>query len=167
MRFLAMNTLVLVKNRKHMNRYLLTLSLILVFSSCTFTKMGSIDWIVGTWKSPKPNHNEGETWQKTADGYLGKAWSVQAGDTIFSENMRIFQEGDSLFLEVVHPTETNGLPIIFKELDNSSRKFSFEKRDHDWPHFISYWKEGEKLKAHVGSYTLGEAELWFEWERIE
>lgn len=129
--------------------------------------MTSLGWIVGTWKSTNYQENQGEIWKASADGYLGRAWSVQAGDTIWSESMRILDKGDSLVLEVIHPQATSGEPVYFKELYTSSQKFTFEKRDYDWPHFISYWVEDDLMKAHVGSYEQHGGDLYFEWRKVQ
>ncbi|NND77364.1 MAG: hypothetical protein HKN39_04210 [Flavobacteriales bacterium] len=128
--------------------------------------MGSLDWVEGNWKNPEKN--QGELWEKTKEGnYIGRAWAVQANDTIWSESMLVFEENETLFLKIIHPTENNGMPVIFKEVYSSSNKMTFEKRDHDWPHFISYWVEDDILKAHVGSYEKGETQLYFNWDKVK
>ena len=148
-----------------MHKALIIILLSIIIGSCNFDRISSLDWIVGDWKRVGVNVEQGEIWERTESGYFGKSWSVQSSDTIITETMTIYMENDSLFMEVLHFSQNDGQAVVFKGVYDSSQKFTFENRQHDWPQFITYWKEDDHLKAHVGSYRLEDNEVWFEWNK--
>ena len=60
----------------------------------------NFDLLPGTWAMTLENGTSYTTWQKNTTHYTGNGYVVTKGDTIFSENMLIQQEGSSYSLYI-------------------------------------------------------------------
>jgi hypothetical protein len=122
------------------------------------------DWLLGNWK--RLNEEAGketfENWEKTSDSeYLGIGFSMQDGDTIKQENIRLIKAGENWDLIVKVPEETQA--VKFKGISHHESAFTCENNEIDFPNKIKYWKSGDRLKASVSN---AEMEIPFEFEKI-
>lgn len=127
-------------------------------------KSENFDWLLGKWK--RLNEEEGketfENWKKTSDTeYLGIGFTMQNGDTIKQEKIRLTKSGENWDIIVKVPEETES--ITFKGISHNESEFTCENNEIDFPNKIKYWKNGDKIKASVSN---AEMEIPFEFEKI-
>ncbi|MDT0690489.1 DUF6265 family protein [Salegentibacter sp. F188] len=138
-------------------RAALTFSIVLLLFSCgnSFTRKSnedhavSFDWIMGSWirTNDTSNNQTFETWKKKSSGeYTGFGYTLNSGDTIFQENLRIFNNDISWNLEV---TGEDGAPALFPILDFSSEKFTAVNKENDFPKKIVYELRNSQLLATI------------------
>ena len=160
-----------------MNRILILLIGILIIScspnkkqeldidedSAKLTKINEdFDWLVGKWK--RLNEEKGketfENWDKIKETeYLGIGFTMQNGDTIKQEKIRLVKLNNNWNLEVQPQDEPE--PITFKMTSYNGQEFICENKELDFPNKIKYWKNGEKINATVSG---GEMKISFEFE---
>lgn len=63
---------------------------------------------------------------------------VSGDDTLFSEDIRIFQKEHDLFYEPLVKDQNNGQPVLFRLISNVDGIFVFENAGHDFPQRIIY-----------------------------
>ncbi len=124
-----------------------------------------LDWLVGQWK--RANEKEGKTtfenWEKKNDKeFAGFAYTLQKGDTVWQEKMRLVQVVQNWDLEVSGEGEKS--PTIFKMTSLIARRFVCENPAIEFPKRIEYFFEDDKLKAKVSG---GEMVLDFEFDPVE
>ena len=124
----------------------------------------SFDWLLGKWK--RMNEKEGketfENWEKiSATEYSAIGFTMQNGDTIKQENIRLIKSNDRWNIIVKVPEET--LSITFNGISHSENEFTCENIEIDFPNKIKYWKNGDKINASVSN---AEMEIPFEFEKL-
>jgi len=124
----------------------------------------NFDWLLGNWV--RINNDEGkqtfENWEKVNDSeYEGYGWTVQNGDTVFQEKIKLNKLQDSWLLGVISPEETDY--TYFKVIQISKESFTCENSEIDFPSKIKYWKDGEEIKALVSGQDM---EITFEFKKI-
>jgi hypothetical protein len=122
------------------------------------------DWLLGEWK--RLNEEEGkktfENWEKISDAeYLGIGFTMQRGDTIKQEKIRLINTSGKWNLTVTVPEEKES--ITFKMTNHSGNEFTCENNEIDFPNKIRYWKDGNKIKASVSN---AEMVIPFEFEKL-
>lgn len=125
----------------------------------------SFDWILGKWK--RLNEEEGketfENWEKISETeYSGIGFTMQNGDTIKQENIRLIKSNDRWNIIVKVPEETES--ITFTGISHSENEFTCENNEIDFPNKIKYWKNGDKINASVSN---AEMEIPFEFEKLD
>ena len=125
----------------------------------------SFDWILGKWK--RLNEEEGketfENWEKISETeYSGIGFTMQNGDTIKQENIRLIKSNDRWNIIVKVPEETES--IIFTGISHSENEFTCENNEIDFPNKIKYWKNGNKINASVSNTEM---EIPFEFEKLD
>lgn len=125
----------------------------------------NMDWLLGQWK--RLNEEEGketfEHWEKISPTeYAGLGFTLQAGDTIWQENMVLARSGNRWDLRVKSPEEPEY--TLFKGTGSAAREFVVENPDIDFPNRIKYWVEGEVLKAAVSN---PEMEIPFAFRKMD
>lgn len=148
----------------------------LAFSSCTKNKKSktsniqitetteNFDWLLGNWK--RNNEEAGketfEEWEKiNSSEYIGLGFTMQNGDTIKQEQIKLIKLNGNWNMEVKVPEEAES--IIFKMLEFKTNEFTCVNEVLDFPDKIKYWKNGDKINALVSG---GEIEIPFEFEKM-
>ncbi|MCA0133917.1 hypothetical protein [Winogradskyella alexanderae] len=124
----------------------------------------NFDWLLGKWK--RLNEEEGkatfENWEKINETeYSGIGFTMQNGDTIKQENIRLIKVSNKWDIIVKVPEEIES--VTFNGLGHSENEFICENKEIDFPNRIKYWKNGNKLNASVSSPDI---EIQFEFEKI-
>ena len=128
-------------------------------------KTTNFNWLLGKWK--RFNEEEGketfENWRKITDKeYAGIGFTMQNGDTIKQEKMRLLYRNSNWDLMVKVPDESQF--ITFKGTSFTKTEFTCENKELDFPNKIKYWKNGNKLNAMVSG---GELKIAFEFEKLK
>jgi hypothetical protein len=130
----------------------------------TVTKIENFDWLLGEWKrnNDDPGKETFENWKKISDSeYIGIGFTMQNGDTISQEKIKLIKREAKWNLMVKMPEDTE--PTTFEMTEYKNDAFTCENDTHDFPKQIKYWKNGEKINALVAG---DEFEISFEFERI-
>ncbi len=122
------------------------------------------DWLVGNWQ--RTNDAEGketyEQWQSlSATQYQGLGFTLEAGDTVFKEDLLLVQREGNWYFEV---RGVNEKATIFPLTQMDSISFQCENPENEFPKIIHYSREGAGLKAVI---SADDFELPFYFEAIE
>jgi hypothetical protein len=128
-------------------------------------KPENFDWLIGQWE--RTNEEQGKTtfenWDKISDfSYSGIGFTMQDGDTIKQEKIRLIKQNDTWDLIVKIPEETKD--ITFELTDFTHNSFTCINDSINFPNQIKYWTENNKLKATVSGADLN---IPFEFEKIK
>lgn len=118
-------------------------------SKKTDEQQQSFDWMLGSWiRTNDSNGNKTfENWKKiSSEEYSGFGYTLNNGDTIFQENLRIFSKGQYWNLQV---TGEVGAPVLFAISDFSSKKFTAVNEANEFPKKIIYERRGDQLQATI------------------
>jgi hypothetical protein len=133
--------------------------------STTLTeKSENFDWLLGKWK--RINDKEGketfENWKKIKETeYLGIGFTMQNGDTIQQENIRLIKTNGKWNLIVKLSEEAES--ITFNGVSHNENEFTCENNENDFPNKIKYWKHENKINAIISG---GEMKILFEFEKL-
>lgn len=124
----------------------------------------NFDWLLGNWK--RNNEEEGketfEVWNKiNSSEYSGIGFTMQNGDTVKQENIKLIKIDRTWILEVQPQDEPS--PITFNMTSYNEQEFTCENKELDFPKLIKYWKNGIKINALVSGDDM---EISFEFERL-
>ena len=128
-------------------------------------KTENFDWLLGEWKrnNEEPEKETFENWKKiNSSEYSGIGFTMQNGDTIKQEKIKLIKLNGKWNLIVKVPEESES--ITFKMTELKSDAFTCENDSLDFPKRIKYWKNGEKISALVSGDDL---EIPFEFEKIK
>ena len=133
-------------------------------SETMIEKSENFDWLLGKWK--RLNEEEGketfENWNKINDTeYSGIGFTMQNGDTIKQEKIRLTKTSEKWNLTVKVPEESES--ITFNGISHNETEFTCENNEIDFPNKIKYWKNGNRINAMVSG---GEMEIPFEFEKL-
>jgi len=125
----------------------------------------NFDWLLGKWK--RLNEEEGketfENWKKISNTeYSGIGFTMQNGDTIKQERIRLTKLNDKWDIIVKVPEEAKS--ITFKGTSHNENEFTCENKELDFPNKIKYWKNGDRINAMVSG---GEMKIPFEFEKLK
>lgn len=102
-------------------------------------KIVQASWLIGTWSNAYNERRDYEAWEKYNDStYLGRSYSIQNGDTVSSESIKLVEEGAALYYIPIVQGQNNNLSVSFKLITLESDKIIFENQSHDFPQRISY-----------------------------
>ena len=126
--------------------------------------LDNFDWLLGKWK--RMNEEEGketfENWVKISESeYAGIGFTMQNGDTIKQEKIRLIKINGNWDLTVKVPEESES--ISFKMTKYNEGEFICENMEIDFPNMIKYWKNGDMINASVSG---GDMEIAFEFEKL-
>ena len=128
--------------------------------SCEFGKKDAVStykWIEGSWI--RINNEEGqisyEHWNIEGDELNGLACTLEEGDTIFTEHMRIMSAGDSTIFRVIGVHDD---PVDFVLQKSGRRSFEARCEENEFPKSIAYSLRRDTLYALVAG---GELQLDF------
>lgn len=124
----------------------------------------NFDWLLGNWQ--RSNEKEGittfENWTKKSNyEYLGMGFSLQNGDTVVQENIRLVLFENDWQLEVSFPNEPEATQ--FKMIRSTDQQFTCSNEENEFPTNIKYWKIGDKLFAEVWNDAM---KIAFEFEKV-
>ncbi|WP_228412782.1 DUF6265 family protein [Chryseobacterium sp. G0162] len=125
--------------------------------------IANFDWLTGKWKrsNEKAGKETFENWNKISPTeYAGIGFTIQKGDTISKENMKLLHSNGKWSLFVKTPKEKQ--PIEFKMTESKSNEFICINDSLDFPKRIQYGLEGQKLKAIISN---NEMKIPFEFEK--
>ena len=133
-------------------------------SETMIEKSENFDWLLGKWK--RLNEEEGketfENWNKINETeYSGIGFTMQNGDTIKQEKIRLTKTSGKWNLTVKVPEESES--ITFNGISHNETEFTCENNEIDFPNKIKYWKNGNRINAMVSG---GEMEIPFEFEKL-
>ena len=158
--------------------FILTISMMLLFSCNQKEQKGAkelnseqklesqnFDWLLGKWK--RNNEEKGketfEKWDKINDSeYHGIGFTMQNGDTISQEKIKLIKTNDKWNLVVKTPEEKESTLFSMSEMGNN--KFVCTNDSIEFPNRIEYWKNGEKMNALISGDSL---KISFEFEKIK
>jgi hypothetical protein len=133
-------------------------------SPTTIQKSENFDWLLGKWKRLKEEEGKEtfENWNKiTETEYFGIGFTMQNGDTIKQEKIRLKKINGKWDLTVKDPEESQ--TIIFKGISHDENQFTCENNEIEFPNKIKYWRNGNRINATVSG---GEMEILFEFEKL-
>ena len=155
-------------------------SVLLLFSSCKHsaknTPIGdeiinklpktdqSFDWLLGKWKriNEEAGRSTYEFWERPHDEeYTGFGFTLQGGDTIWQEQIRLRKEEDNWVLYIKAPADPE--PAVFRMTLKDENGFTCENPEMEFPKKIKYWKSKHGIKAAVSNDEL---EIPFEFARL-
>lgn len=104
-------------------------------------------FLIGHWKrlNDKPEHQTYETWNTNFTGF---GYTKKGNNTTFSEQMRILNKKDTLYLEV---TGVNEQPTLFRFTAQTDTSFVCENLQNEFPKTIHYFIENQQLNAVVSN----------------
>ncbi|WP_228463834.1 MULTISPECIES: DUF6265 family protein [Chryseobacterium] len=156
---------------------LLTAILVLSCNQSTKTKQSGLetsseienivnfDWLTGKWKrsNEKAGKETFENWNKISPTeYSGLGFTIQKGDTISKEIMKLINSNGKWNLLVKTPNEKQ--PIEFKMTELKNNEFICINDSLDFPKRIQYQREGKKLKAMISNEKM---KIPFEFEQVK
>lgn len=135
-----------------------------VKSTTTVEISENFDWLLGKWK--RLNEEEGketfENWKKIRETeYSGIGFTMQNGDTIKQERIRLTKISGKWNLNVKVPEESES--ITFNGISHNENEFTCENIEIDFPNKIKYWKNGNRINAMVSG---GEMKIQFEFVKL-
>ncbi|MFE2864588.1 MULTISPECIES: hypothetical protein [Sphingobacterium] len=141
--------------------------MLLVFVQCLGIQnepSENFDWLLGKWQRTNEAKDKRtfEYWQKIKDTeYAGFAFTLQNLDTIHQEKMQLLKYDGDWNLLVKTPDEKDFIAFEITMLKDGL--FECNNDSLPFPKKITYWREGEKLKANVAGDSL---QIPFEFSRI-
>lgn len=150
-----------------MKRFILLAFAVTLMVSCNSgPKAGdeSFDWLLGKWE--RTNEKEGtltiELWSKLTDSeYAGFGATLQDGDTLWYENIKLVKSNNLWNFEVTGQGESS--PTVFQLTGIEKGRFTSENDQNEFPKKIEYFRSGNGLKALISG---GEMEIKFDFKRI-
>ena len=123
----------------------------------------NFNWLIGSWI--RTNDEEGnsthEHWMKNSSTeYTGLGCTLQDGDTIFKENLRLILTGEEWNLEV---TGVNENPTLFLLVNHTGNSFECENKYNEFPKNIEYSRDGTILLAMISD---GDTKISFSFEKL-
>ena len=133
-------------------------------------KIAEAGWLVGTWSGNSGERSNYETWEKYNDStYVGRSYSIQVGDTVSSESIRLVQQGEIINYIPTVEGQNNDMPVMFTLISSDSNKLIFENPAHDFPQRITYrMVSHDSLIAEISGLINGEPHAQeFPMRRVE
>lgn len=132
----------------------------------TTTKISeNFDWLLGKWKrlDEEDGKETFENWNKIKKTeYSGIGFTIQNGDTLKQEKIRLIKVKGKWNLTVKVPEESES--VTFNGVSHNENEFTCENNEINFPNKIKYWKNGNRINAMVSG---GEMEIPFEFEKLE
>jgi hypothetical protein len=153
-------------------KYIFTILIAILFISCQdeskTTEAPNVTppdfkWMVGNWirSNDKEDNTTYEYWSQSSPGeYIGLGCTIQQGDTVFKENLRIAKVEGKWNLIVSGVNET---PTLFLVTSQTKNGFISENETNEFPKKIEYVLDGDILKANI---SAGETAIPFSFKRI-
>ena len=125
----------------------------------------SFDWLLGNWK--RTNDQAGqqtfEYWQNQSDTlYEGFGYTLQQGDTVWQEHIRLICEGTDWSFRVTGKGAPEPTVFLLTKIDSAG--FSCENPRNEFPQQIHYQRKDKKILASIAGNGR---EVPFEFEKTE
>lgn len=120
----------------------------------TLDNFPNFNWILGDWIriDDKSNQSTYEYWEETfANGFHGLGCTIQDTDTIFKENIRLYENQSNWFFEV---TGVNESPTTFEIISMTDSSFVCENPENEFPKKISYTFINGRIEAIISDETV-------------
>lgn len=114
----------------------------------------NFDWLIGEWSRTNDANNKQtyERWVKISKyEYLGIGVTLENGDTVFKENLKIIKSANDWALEV---RGVNEGVTPFNIISLSDKSFTSENRKNEFPKIIKYSLKNDTLCATISSDTV-------------
>jgi hypothetical protein len=131
-----------------MKKLLILCSFLLIISCGNKTKKTlKPTFLIGEWKrlNDKPSNQTFEVWNTNL---VGMGYTLKGKKRSFQEILSIIKINDTLHLEV---KGVNEKPTLFKFTNQTDTSFVCENPRNEFPKKITYFKDGEQLKAIVSA----------------
>ena len=111
----------------------------------------SFDWLVGDWKRTN-DVEEGqqtyEQWQKkSALYYNGIGYTMVAADTVWKENIILFENDQDWYFSVKGMQDSVATNFLLTQIDKKS--FQCQNVENPFPKMIEYNAVGDNLEAKI------------------
>lgn len=121
-----------------------------------------LGWISGRWRNEAENRISEEIWTTGEGGvYFAVNRTIVAGRTSAFEFIRIETDGGGAY--IAQPG--GGAPVRFALVESGAQRALFSNPDHDFPKFIEYVREGDRLTARIWGVDGPEKAMAFVWRR--
>lgn len=143
------------------------LSIFLVFVQCISSEHDpseNFDWLLGKWQRTNETQDKKtfEYWVKINDAeYAGLAFTLHSSDTVNQEKMALLKSDGNWQLKVKTPDEKDF--VAFEMTMQKDGLFECNNDSLPFPKKITYWRDGEKLRANVAGDSL---QIPFEFSKI-
>ncbi len=143
----------------------LILAFLLFLFSCASESatLDDLSAFVGTWHLDEQGRNYTETWKTDGDRLSGSAVELAGSDTVFYEEMTVFERGsDGWVLGVTVADQNNSSTVFFRLTEFREGYYKFENPSHDFPKRIIYEVKGvDRMEARVDGGEEGDQILKF------
>lgn len=145
-------------------KYIALIAMAIMMASCNKPSAENFDWLVGEWQ--RTNEKEGretfEMWSKVSDSeYSGFGATLQEGDTLWYENMKLVKSNNLWSFEVTGQADTTATTFILTKIEEG--RFTSENDQNEFPTKIEYYISGDKLKAMISG---GGEEISFDFKSV-
>ena len=131
--------------------------------------LDDLDWLKGCWRSDGAGPEITEVWlAPPMPALLGYAYTIEDGELEGWEQTRVeLSEGAPVFVAM----PMGGEPVRFRSVGpgegaaGNARSIMFENREHDYPQWILYERQGDRLTARIGRVDWANA-MTFRYRRI-
>ena len=114
----------------------------------SFEKLNNLEWVLGNWSNINENTQSFEVWERESDSvFIAMSVTLQEGDTIFAESMRLYQIDNRLHL-YIETVGADANPVTFTQIENAQYPFTFENQANEFPSQITY-SQPSKDKIHA------------------
>ncbi|HLU86907.1 MAG TPA: DUF6265 family protein [Taishania sp.] len=97
------------------------------------------NWLIGKWVHEDEDGVLHEDWKENNDStYSGTSYLIRDNDTIFFENLRIRQIGDSIFYESLSDDKIIPISKVYKGIYDEVASFMVENTLFSFPRTIRY-----------------------------
>jgi len=109
----------------------------------------ALEWLVGEWKMTNSNYTESWKWEN--DSVLaGRAFSIEEGDTIFHEKIRLYKSGEDYVYEPSFIRSDTTVSTAFIKTSAGFDTLIFENPQNDFPQIIFYERAGsDSLHVYI------------------
>lgn len=142
-----------------------------LISACT-TNTASINtpdfnFLIGKWvrTNEKTDRSTYEYWKKLDQNtFLGCGFTIKDNDTIWQEHTILTKTNGKWFLKVKMNKKENQT-TDFELIHFEKNSFTLENKENDFPKIITYFKEGNQLKAEISNDDSNK--ILFDFEKLK
>jgi hypothetical protein len=145
----------LICRKEKMKKSVIIALISLICISCSKSNLSkpisNFTWLTGKWKKVSLNKKK-ETYEKWSydnqnDHLIGKGFTLVNNDTVFSEDLKIFQEDKKMYYSA--ELNKNKKPVLFRIKKTEENLFVSENLEHDFPKRIAYQLRNDTLIAVI------------------
>jgi hypothetical protein len=118
-------------------------------NSESVSEVPSFDWLIGDWH--RTNDDEGQTtfeqWNKKAQSYGGMSYTMAGTDTIWKENVILFENMQDWYLSVKGTHDSSGINFLLTDIKEGY--FKCQNPENEFPKVIEYFAGDNQLNAKI------------------